>query len=54
MHELTGTEGGDGVVDGTDLTRLLGSWGTSASGADINGDGIVDAQDLAILLGAWS
>ena len=45
---------GDGVVDGTDLTRLLGSWGTSASGADINGDGIVDAQDLAILLGAWS
>ena len=45
---------GDGVVDGKDLTRLLGSWGSSATGADLNGDGVVDGQDLAILLAAWS
>lgn len=45
---------GDGVVDGADLTRLLGAWGTSASGGDLDGDGDVDGADLAILLGAWS
>ncbi len=45
---------GDGVVDGYDLGRLMGSWGTSATGADINGDGAVDGSDLAILLAAWS
>ena len=45
---------GDGIVDGYDLGRLMGSWGTTATGADINGDGTVDGSDLAILLAAWS
>ncbi len=41
----------DGVVDGTDLAYLLGSWG--GAGGDISGDGNTDGGDLAILLGAW-
>ena len=45
---------GDGKVDGQDLARLLGAWGSSAGGADLNGDGTVDGQDLAILLGEWT
>ena len=45
---------GDGKVDGQDLARLLGAWGSSAGGGDLNGDGTVDGQDLAILLGAWT
>ena len=51
---IPGDINGDGVVDGQDLARLLGSWGTAASGADLNGDGVVDGQDLAILLAGWS
>ena len=43
---------GDGVVDGADLTILLGAWGTTGPG-DINGDGLVDGADLALLLGLW-
>ena len=42
---------GDGVVDGVDLTTLLGSWGSSLN--DITGDGIVSGPDLAFLLGSW-
>jgi hypothetical protein len=45
---------GDGKVDGIDLGRLLGAWGSSAGGGDLNGDGTVDGQDLAILLGEWT
>lgn len=45
---------GDGIVDGADLARVLGAWGTSASGGDLNGDGIVDGGDLAIVLAAWT
>lgn len=41
----------DGVVDGTDLAYLLGSWGTT--GADVDGNGTTDGADMAILLGAW-
>ena len=44
---------GDDRVDGSDLSFILGSWGTAMQGADINGDGTVDGTDLAILLGAW-
>lgn len=45
----------DGVVDGTDLGILLGSWGPCAGcPADINGDGTVDGTDLGLLLGAWT
>ena len=45
---------GDGKVDGTDLGRLLGAWGSSAGGGDLNGDGTVDGKDLAILLSEWT
>ena len=47
----TGDFNGDGVVDGADLTILLGGWGTAAG--DLNGDGNTDGADLTILLGAW-
>lgn len=43
---------GDGVVGATDLTLLLGAWGTSGPG-DLSGDGSVGAPDLTLLLGAW-
>ena len=45
---------GDGIVDGADLARVLGAWGTSASGGDLNGDGIVDGADLALILANWT
>ncbi len=44
---------GDGVVDEADLARVLGSYGTSASGADLNDDGIVNRADVAIVLANW-
>ena len=44
---------GDGIVDGADLARVLGAWGTDASGGDVNGDGIVDGADLALVLANW-
>ena len=44
---------GDGVVDGADLARVLGAWGTSSPGGDLNGDGIVNGADLSILLAFW-
>jgi hypothetical protein len=49
--DCPGDYNGDGVVDGADLTILLGDWGGGA--ADLNGDGIVDGADLTILLGNW-
>ena len=42
---------GDGLVNASDLSTLLGAWGFS--GADLNGDGTTNAQDLSLLLGAW-
>lgn len=44
---------GDGSVNGSDLTVLLGAWGTANTAADLNGDGSVNGSDLTILLGAW-
>ena len=43
----------DGVVNGVDLSELLGRWGTSAEEADLNADGIVNGADLARLLSEW-
>ena len=42
----------DGVVDGVDLTNLLGEWG-SMGFWDATRDGVVDAADLAMLFEAW-
>lgn len=41
----------DAAVDGSDLSILLGGWGTAAG--DLNGDSITDGADLSVLLGAW-
>lgn len=43
----------DGVVNGADLSILLGDWGGKGI-ADLNGDGIVNGADLSIMLGDWS
>ncbi len=45
---------GDGVVDGGDLTILLGAWGTEDLRIDLDGDGVVTGGDLTILLGEWA
>lgn len=46
---------GNGIVNGTDLGLLLGSWGPCAGCiADLNSDGQVNGTDLGILLGAWT
>ncbi len=47
---------GNDIVDGADLTMLLGAWGTdgAANGADLDGSGTVDGADLTMLLGAWT
>ena len=42
---------GDSVVNGSDLTILLGDW--EGPGGDVNGDGTTDGSDLTILLGFW-
>ncbi|MFO0784220.1 MAG: hypothetical protein U0636_11115 [Phycisphaerales bacterium] len=44
---------GSGVVDGTDLGLLLGSWDTADPSADLDASGVVDGTDLGILLGSW-
>ena len=45
---------GDGQVNGSDLTALLGAWGAAGgSAADLNGDGQVNGSDLTALLGGW-
>lgn len=51
---------GDGRIDGADLGRLLGEWGRSGAGRDLNlpdsdldGDARVVGQDLRMLLEAW-
>ena len=43
----------DGLIDGADLTTLLGDWGSKDSDADLTGDNLVDGADLAELLGYW-
>lgn len=44
---------GDGLVDGADLSALLGGWGGDVPALDLDGDGLVGGGDLAVLLGAW-
>ena len=45
----------DGIVNGADISVLLGFWGLNGKpvAADINKDGSVDGADLAQLLGSW-
>ena len=47
---------GNGVIDGGDLSVLLGYWGPCNSvdcAADLNYDGMINGVDLSILLGDW-
>ena len=44
---------GDNVVDGIDLSLLLGSWGPGSGIGDINADGSVNGADLSLILGNW-
>ena len=44
----------DGMVDGGDLTILLGWWGSSWNQGDFNKDGTIDGADLLYLLARWS
>lgn len=54
---ITGDINGDGHVDATDLSILLGGWGACSNcgscAADLDHDCDVDASDLSVLLGAW-
>lgn len=43
----------DGVVDGGDLSMLLGHWMMKGTEFDLDGDGIITGADLAMLLGNW-
>ena len=45
---------GNGIVNGADLTLLLGDWGQENSPADLDDDGFVTGADLALLLGAFN
>jgi YVTN family beta-propeller protein len=42
----------DGTVNGSDLSVLLSSWGTSGLG-DLDGNGTVNGLDLSVMLSAW-
>lgn len=47
---------GSGIVNGVDLSTVLGTWGVpnpKYPGADIDGDGLVNAADLALVLSSW-
>jgi len=48
---------GNGLVDISDLLRLIESWGQDDPAVDIApppfGDGIVDAEDLKVLMDSW-
>ena len=47
----------DGLIDGADLSRVLGSWLATVPTAepliDLNGNAIIDSGDLSALLGKW-
>ena len=43
----------DDVVDGSDLSLILGYWGSSSELHDLDGNGLVDGADLALVLGEW-
>lgn len=44
---------GDGAVDGADLGRLLGAWGSNDGWYELSGDAAIGGADLGLLLQAW-
>ena len=51
---VPGDFNGDALVDGADLTLLLGAWGETDPLFDLDGDGMVTGGDLTVLLGNWT
>jgi hypothetical protein len=49
-----GDTNGDGHVDITDLSVLLGHWGTNFTKADFDHNGTINITDLSVLLGHWT
>ncbi|MCH2145693.1 MAG: dockerin type I domain-containing protein [Phycisphaerales bacterium] len=43
----------DQVVNGSDISMILGYWGQSDPAYDVDGSGMIDGADLAIVLGEW-
>lgn len=43
----------DGMVGPSDLSILLGAWGTFNAACDLSGDGNVGSEDIAMMLGVW-
>jgi len=43
----------EGVIDASDLARLLAEWGAGGGAADITGDALVNGADLSALLALW-
>jgi hypothetical protein len=43
----------DGEVNGSDISLVISSWGSSDTTADLDGDGLVNASDLVLILGNW-
>ena len=54
ITDIPGDFNADGRVDGADLTRLLGAWGSVDVVLDLDGDLVITGADLSILLGYWS
>ncbi len=53
ITSVPGDLDGDGLVNGVDLSILLGNWNTNHAPADLDGSGLVDGADLARLLSNW-
>ncbi|MBL9147551.1 MAG: hypothetical protein JNM94_02550 [Phycisphaerae bacterium] len=53
LADCLGDANDDRIVDGSDLSELLGAWGTSDDVGDLDQDGTVNGSDLAAMLGAW-
>ena len=51
--ECIGDVNNDRIVNGADLTMILGAWGSSDSDADLDGNGTVGGEDLSLVLGFW-
>ena len=43
----------DGIVDGSDLSKVLAGWGTFDESIDLDGDGLIGGGELGFVLGAW-
>ena len=50
---VPGDLNGDALVNGADLSILLGNWNTDHAPSDLDGSGLVDGADLARLLSNW-